>query len=155
MDSAFLTGSVGKISPITWHSSKLRQLACLSSAGETQAENTGCEQLEFMRFVWAGLCSDRFDIQRSREHIRSVPGVLYWMPKTFMILLRGSFVKLACKVILRYGAGAKFAKIWPDLFGTKISYFWSVLESLSIVFNFLLSSPRLDHVVSDTASISS
>ena len=56
----------------------------------------------------------------------------------------------AWKAILFYGAGAILAKIWADFFGAKISHFWSVLKILSVVFNFLLSSPRFDHEDSDS-----
>ena len=48
----------------------------------------------------------------------------------------------AWKAIFFYGAGAILAKIWADFFGSKMSDFRSVLEILSIVFNFLLSSLR-------------
>ena len=50
--------------------------------------------------------------------------------------------KQAWKAIFFYGAGAILAKIWSDVFGTKMSGFWSVLGILSVVFNFLLSSLR-------------
>ena len=44
------------------------------------------------------------------------------------------------------------ANIWPDFFGWKISHFWSVLEFLSVVFNFLLSSPTKIYEDSDSES---
>ena len=48
-----------------------------------------------------------------------------------------------------YGAGAFLAKIWADFFGSKFSHFWSVLEILSVVFNFLPSSLRFLYEDSD------
>ena len=59
-------------------------------------------------------------------------------------------VKQYCSMVV----GAKFVESWADFFGWKFSHFWSVLERLSIVCVFLLSSPRCDCVVSDGASIS-
>ena len=55
----------------------------------------------------------------------------------------------AWKAIFFYGAGAILAKIWADFFGTKILHFWSVLEILSVVFNFLPSSLRFLYEDSD------
>ena len=52
-------------------------------------------------------------------------------------------------------AGACLVKIWSDFFGWKISHFWSVLESLSFVWLSLLSSTRLNHVVSGSERESS
>ena len=46
--------------------------------------------------------------------------------------------------------GPFLVKIWADFFGSKISHFWSVLEILSVVFNFLLSSTTVLHVDSDS-----
>ena len=41
-------------------------------------------------------------------------------------------------------------KIWADFFGWKISHFWSVLEILSVVCDFLLSSPTVLYEDSDS-----
>ena len=68
---------------------------------------------------------------------------------------RDGFLKLACKAILLSVAGAKWAESWPDFFGSLCSRFGSVLESLALVFVFLLSSPTVGYVDSDSASISS
>ena len=50
--------------------------------------------------------------------------------------------------------GAKFVESWADFFGSLFSRFGSVLERLSIVCVFLLSSLRFHIIVSDGASIS-
>ena len=47
-------------------------------------------------------------------------------------------------------AGATWVKIWADFFCWKISRFWSVHKILSVVFNFLPSSPSLDCEDSDS-----
>ena len=67
---------------------------------------------------------------------------------------RDGFLKLACKVILLYGAGAKVAESWADFFGSLFSRFGSVLESLMLVCDFLLSSPTVGYVDSDSANLS-
>ena len=46
-------------------------------------------------------------------------------------------------------SGPILAKIWADFFGSKILHFWSVLEILSVVFNFLLFSPSFLYEDSD------
>ena len=48
--------------------------------------------------------------------------------------------------------GATWAKIWADFFGSFFSRFWSVRKILSIVFNFLPSSPSLDYEDSDSVN---
>ena len=50
--------------------------------------------------------------------------------------------------------GAKLVESWADFFGALFWRFGSVLESLSVVCVFLLSSLRFHIVVSDGASIS-
>ena len=55
----------------------------------------------------------------------------------------------AWKAIFFYGAGAILAKTWAFFFGWKISHFRSVLEILSVVFNFLSSSLRFLYEDSD------
>ena len=52
-------------------------------------------------------------------------------------------------------AGACLVKIYADFFHWKILHFWSVLERLLFVWLFLLSSTRLNHVVSDSGRESS
>ena len=52
-------------------------------------------------------------------------------------------------------AGGCLVKMWADFFGTKISRFGSVLERLSVVWLFLLSTARYEHVVSDSERESS
>ena len=54
--------------------------------------------------------------------------------------LKNRLVKQYCSMV----GGAKLVKIWPDFFGSLFSRFGSVLESLSIVCDFLLSSPQFD-----------
>ena len=51
-------------------------------------------------------------------------------------------------------AGAKWAESWADFFGSLFSRFGSVLESLMLVCDFLLSSPTVGYVDSDSASLS-
>ena len=51
-------------------------------------------------------------------------------------------------------AGAKLAESWADFFGSLFSRFGSVLESLMLVCDFLLSSPTVGYVDSDSASVS-
>ena len=51
-------------------------------------------------------------------------------------------------------AGAKLAESWADFFGSLFSRFGSVLESLMLVCDFLLSSPTVGYVDSDSASLS-
>ena len=48
-----------------------------------------------------------------------------------------------------YGGEANLVKIWPDFFQWKIFDFWCVLEILSVVFNFLLSSTTVLYEDSD------
>ena len=50
--------------------------------------------------------------------------------------------------------GAKFVESWADSFGAFFTRFGSVLESLSVVCVFLLSSLRFHIVISDGGSIS-
>ena len=50
--------------------------------------------------------------------------------------------------------GAKWAESWADFFGSFFSRFGSVLESLMLVCDFLLSSPTVGYVDSDSASLS-
>ena len=50
--------------------------------------------------------------------------------------------------------GAKWAESWADFFGSLFSRFGSVLESLMLVCDFLLSSPTVGYVDSDSASLS-
>ena len=56
---------------------------------------------------------------------------------------RDGFGNPAWKVIFFYGAGVNLVKTWADFFWGKFSDFWSLLEILSVVFNFLLSSPTV------------
>ena len=51
-------------------------------------------------------------------------------------------------------AGAKLAESWADFFGSLFWRFGSVLESLMLVCDFLLSSPTVGYVDSDFASLS-
>ena len=51
-------------------------------------------------------------------------------------------------------AGANLAESWTDFFGSLLSRFGSVLESLMLVCDFLLSSPTVGYVDSDSASLS-
>ena len=60
----------------------------------------------------------------------------------------------ACKAILLYSSRRLFAWILDRFFGTTTLHFGSVVESLSFVCVFLLSSLRFHIVVSDGASIS-
>ena len=49
---------------------------------------------------------------------------------------------------------AKLVESFVDFFGSLFSHYGSVLEILSVVYDFLLSSPRCDCVLSGGASIS-
>ena len=51
-------------------------------------------------------------------------------------------------------AGAKLAESWAEFFGSLFLRFGSVLESLMLVCDFLLSSPTVGYVDSDSASLS-
>ena len=51
-------------------------------------------------------------------------------------------------------AGAKLAESWADFFGSLFSRFGSVLKSLMLVCDFLLSSPTVGYVDLDSASLS-
>ena len=60
-----------------------------------------------------------------------------------------------CKQYCSMVVGVKLVKIWVDFFGWKISHFWSVLERLSVVWLFLLSSTTVLYEDSDSESESS
>ncbi len=76
MNQDFLKGAQGKVSIMSWSSSKLRRVARSSSAAETQAANSACEELEFTRLVWAEFENEAFNVQDAWKYIASVPGVL-------------------------------------------------------------------------------
>ena len=63
--------------------------------------------------------------------------------------LKTRLVKQYCSMVV----GAKFVESWADFFGSLFSRFGSVLERLSVVCVFFLSSLRFHIVVSDGASI--
>ena len=66
-----------------------------------------------------------------------------WLVETF-------FLSRLAKQCYSVVADACLVKIWPDFFEALFGRFGSVLESLSIVCNFLLSSPRIGYEDSDS-----
>ena len=70
------------------------------------------------------------------------------------MVCRNGFLKLARKSYWSMVAGAKLAESWADLFGSLFSSFSSVLGSVMLFCDFLLSSPTVGYVDLDLASLS-
>ena len=75
-DAAFLQGEVAPITPISWHSGKLKRVARSSSAAEVQAAADAEEECAYVRLLVAETIGGPFPLKQWTETCALVPGVL-------------------------------------------------------------------------------
>ena len=71
-----LQGAVGRVTPISWHSSKVDRVCRSPGAAEAQAAVNGEDSLYFARYQWSELEYGNIDPRDAQGAVRKVPGCL-------------------------------------------------------------------------------
>ena len=69
-----IQGDIGKVSPISWHSTKIDRACRSPGAAETQAAVNGEDALYFARFQWSEILYGITDVRRPHDVVAKVPG---------------------------------------------------------------------------------
>ncbi|OLP92132.1 Retrovirus-related Pol polyprotein from transposon TNT 1-94 [Symbiodinium microadriaticum] len=93
---SLLQGSLGGISPVAWHSSKIDRACRSPGSAETQAAVNGEDALFFARFQWSEMLYGIQDLRAHEEVARRVPGCL-------ITDSRNVYDKLATEVVVVKG----------------------------------------------------
>ena len=93
---SLLQGSLGGISPVAWHSSKIDRACRSPGSAETQAAVNGEDALFFARFQWSEMLYGIRDLRAYEEVARRVPGCL-------ITDSRNVYDKLATEVVVVKG----------------------------------------------------
>ena len=71
---SILQGDMGKVTPISWHSSKIDRTCRSPGAAETQAAVNGEDILHYARFQWSELLYGNVDIKQQNATVRQTTG---------------------------------------------------------------------------------
>ena len=75
-DATFLQGEVAPITPVSWHSGKLKRVARSSSAAEMQAAADAEEECAYVRLLVAETIGGAFPLKQWTRTCAMIPGVL-------------------------------------------------------------------------------
>ena len=75
-DASFLQGEVSPLTPISWHSGKLKRVARSSSASEVQAAADAEEECTYVRLLMSETLGGRFPLRQWTEACSMIPGAL-------------------------------------------------------------------------------
>ena len=73
---SMLTGEVGKISPVAWHSTRIDRACRSPGAAETQAAVNGEDSLYYARYQWGELLQGKVDVRSPDDVVSRVIGCL-------------------------------------------------------------------------------
>ena len=73
---ALFEGDVGKLTPVSWHSTKIDRACRSPGAAEAQAAVNGEDVLYYARYQWAEMLYGQVDVRNPDATVRKVPGGL-------------------------------------------------------------------------------
>ena len=74
--TSMMTGAVGQVSLMSWHSNKIDRACRSPGASESQAAISGEDLLYYARYQWSEICFGELDVRNPDECVRKVPGTL-------------------------------------------------------------------------------
>ncbi|OLP95920.1 Copia protein [Symbiodinium microadriaticum] len=74
--ASMLSGELGKVTPIAWHSNRIDRVCRSPGAAEAQAAVNGEDALYFARFQWGELVHGQVNVRRPNETVTKVTGCL-------------------------------------------------------------------------------
>ena len=74
--ASMLSGELGKVTAIAWHSNRIDRICRSPGAAEAQAAVNGEDALYFARFQWGELVHGQVDTRRPNDTVTKVPGCL-------------------------------------------------------------------------------
>ncbi|OLP84749.1 Copia protein [Symbiodinium microadriaticum] len=74
--ASMLSGDLGKVTPIAWHSNRIDRVCRSPGAAEAQAAVNGEDALYFARFQWSELVYGQVDVRRPNDTVTKVTGCL-------------------------------------------------------------------------------